>query len=94
MMPLHCLWAKLNDGTRGQFEYDLTWFRFYFDFVRPHAQCGCCYIVCWRGWGGGEGSSGCRWTRFDGDVDGCRWINYQISYISHDLRGPRDQGVI
>ena len=26
MIPLHSLWAKLNNRTRGQFEYDLTCF--------------------------------------------------------------------
>ena len=24
MIPLHCLWAKLNNGTGGQFECDVT----------------------------------------------------------------------
>ena len=31
MIPLHCLWAKWNNATRGQFDY-----------VRLHARCGCC----------------------------------------------------
>ena len=52
-IPLHCLWAKSNNRTRGQFECDVTWFCFYFEFVRSHAWCGCCSIVCWRGWQGG-----------------------------------------
>ena len=32
MIPLHCLWAKLNNQTRGQFECDVTWFLFLFWF--------------------------------------------------------------
>ena len=34
MISLHCLWAKSNNTTRGQFECDVTWFCFCFDFVR------------------------------------------------------------
>ena len=49
MIPLHCLWAKSNNRTRDQFEYDVTWFCF--ELVCPHAQCGCWSIVFWRGWG-------------------------------------------
>ena len=30
--------AKPKDRTRGQFECDLTWFCFCFDFVRSHAR--------------------------------------------------------
>ena len=41
MIPLHCLWAKSNNRTRGQFECDVTWFCFCFDFVRSHVRCGC-----------------------------------------------------
>ena len=48
MIPLHCLWAKSNNRTRGQFECDVTWFCSCFDFVRSHARCGCCSIVCLR----------------------------------------------
>ena len=48
MIPLHCLWAKSNNRTRDQFECDVTWFCFCFDFVRPHARCGCCSVVCLR----------------------------------------------
>ena len=55
MMPLHCLWAKSNNRTRGQFECDVTWFWFCFDFVCSHARWGCCSIVCWRGCVWGEG---------------------------------------
>ena len=40
MIPLHCLWAKSNNKTRDQFECDVSWFRFCFDFVRSHAGCG------------------------------------------------------
>ena len=28
MIPLHCLWPKLNNRTRGQFECDVIWFCF------------------------------------------------------------------
>ena len=44
--------AKSNNRTRGQFEYDVTWFCFYFDFVRLQARCGCCSIAClyFPGW--------------------------------------------
>ena len=48
MIPLHYLWSKLNNRTRGQFECDVTWFCFYFEFVRSHVRCRCCPIVCWR----------------------------------------------
>ena len=51
MIPLHCLWAKSNNRTPGQFECDMTWFYFCFDFVRSHARCAFCSIVCWREWG-------------------------------------------
>ena len=34
MIPLHGLWAKSNNTTLGQFECDMTWFCFCFDFVR------------------------------------------------------------
>ena len=33
MMPLNFLWAKSNSRTRGQFECDMTWFYFSFDFA-------------------------------------------------------------
>ena len=48
MIPLHFLWAKSNNRTHGQFECDVTWFCFCFDFVRSHVRCGCCSIVCLR----------------------------------------------
>ena len=34
MIPLHCLWDKSNNTTRGQFEHDVTCFCFCFNFVR------------------------------------------------------------
>ena len=37
-----------NNRTRGQFECDVTWFGFCFGFVRSHARCDCCSIVCLR----------------------------------------------
>ena len=48
MIPLHFLWAKSNNRAHGQFECDVTWFCFCFDFVRSHARCSCCSIVCLR----------------------------------------------
>ena len=47
-MPLRCLWTKSNKRARGQFLCGVTWFYFCFDFVRSHARCGCCFIVCRR----------------------------------------------
>ena len=44
--PFHCLWAKSNYRMRGQFECNLTWFCFCFDFIRSHALCGFCSIAC------------------------------------------------
>ena len=70
-MPLHCLWVKSNNRTRGQFECDVTWFCFYFESVHLHLERGCCSIVCWRGWVGvkigrsrsnGWKNFGRRWT--------------------------------
>ena len=48
IIPFYYLWAKSNNRTRGQFEYDVIQFWFCFDFVRSHARCGCYSIVCWR----------------------------------------------
>ena len=49
MILLHCLWAKSNNRTCRQFEYDVTlFFLFFFDFVHSHARGGCCSIVCLR----------------------------------------------
>ena len=48
IIPLHCLWTKSNNRRRGQFECNVTWFYFCFDFVRSHTRCGCCSIVCLR----------------------------------------------
>ena len=47
-IPLHRLWTKSNNRARGQFECDVTWFCFWFDFFRSHARFGCCSIVCLR----------------------------------------------
>ena len=46
IIPLHYLWAKSNNRTRGQFHCDATWFCFCFDFVHSHTRWGCCSIVC------------------------------------------------
>ena len=48
LTSLHCLWAKLNNRTRGQFERGVTWFCFCFDFVRSQSRYGCCSIFCLR----------------------------------------------
>ena len=60
IISLHYLQAKSNNRTCGQFECDVNWFCFCFDFVRSLARCGCCSIVYWRvcgcvGAGGREG---------------------------------------
>ena len=39
MIPLHCLWAKLSNRMCGQFEWYVTRFCFYFDFVCSHVWC-------------------------------------------------------
>ena len=46
------MWAKSNNRTHGQFEFDVTWFCFSFNLVRSHAQCGYYSIVCSSVWGG------------------------------------------
>ena len=51
MIPLRCLWVKSNNRTRGQFEYEVTFFFFFlrlFDFVHSHARGSCYFIVCVR----------------------------------------------
>ena len=65
MIPLHCLSAKSNNKTRGQFECGMTWFCFCFDFIGSHAREGGSgrgdeewgsFKSGRRGWeGGGEG---------------------------------------
>ena len=62
MIPLHCLWAKSNNRTCGKFECNVTWFCFYFEFIRSHARCGCRSIVYYRGWVGGVGGFVWNWT--------------------------------
>ena len=52
MIPLHCLWAKLNNRTRNQFGMWRSWLCFSFDFVRSHVRCDCCSTACWTGLGG------------------------------------------
>ena len=48
MIPLDCLWAKSNNRRCGQFECNVTWFHFCFDFICSYVQCGCFSIVCLR----------------------------------------------
>ena len=48
MIPLHCFWAKSNNRKRDKCERDVLSFVFCFVFVRSHARCGCCSIVCLR----------------------------------------------
>ena len=71
MISWHDLKAKSNNKTHGQFEWDLIWFCFCFDFICSHAWCGCCSLVSWRGGvhlklviqgKGGWENFGCRWT--------------------------------
>ena len=45
MIPLHCLWDKSNNRTRRQFDFDVTWICFCFNFVCSYARCGFCSIV-------------------------------------------------
>ena len=67
---MHCLWVKSSNRTHGQFECDETWLCFNFDFVRSHALCDLCSIVCWRG----EGSFKIRCPRSRGwENFGRRW---------------------
>ena len=87
-IPLHYLWAKSSNTTRGQFVYDVTWFYFCFDFVRSHAWCGCCFIVCWRGWTGfvliwTSRSMGWKhfWRRWTGGGGSCKLDNFHGRHI-------------
>ena len=50
MISLHCFWAKSSNRTYGQSKCHVTYFCFCFYFVCAHERCGCCFIVCWRGW--------------------------------------------
>ena len=49
MIPLHCLWAKSNNRTHGQFECDITWFCFW----RGWGE-GVCLKLVVQGQGGGK----------------------------------------
>ena len=46
LIPLYCLWSESNNRAHDQFECDVSWFCFCFDFVRLHARFGCCSKVC------------------------------------------------
>ena len=48
LISLRYLWAKSKNRVRGQFECDVAWFCFWFDFVGSNAQCSCCSTVCLR----------------------------------------------
>ena len=48
MIPLHYLWAKSNNITCGQFECNVSWFCFCFDFVHSYSRCRCCSAVCFQ----------------------------------------------
>ena len=45
MIPLHCLWAKSNNRTRGHFECDVTWFFVLMSFVHMHGAVVVPYFV-------------------------------------------------
>ena len=83
MMQLHYLWAKLNKRTCGQFKCDVTWFCFCFNFVRLHARCSYCSIVCFlffvAFFGGDSFKIGCSksrgWENF-----GLRWTGAEGSW--------------
>ena len=36
MIPLHCLWAKSNNRTRGQFGCDVTFVFVFISFIHMH----------------------------------------------------------
>ena len=47
MIPLHCLWDKLNNRTCGHFEYDVALFFYYYYYYFVHSLARCsCSIVC------------------------------------------------
>ena len=49
VIPLYFLWAKSNNRTRSQFECNVNWFCFCFDFICSHAWRGCWFLVGCRG---------------------------------------------
>ena len=76
MIALYCLRAKSNMSKRSQFERDVTWFYFCFDFVRLHARYhlerGICFKLDVQDQGGGRIS--------DVDVPGMKSLeNWTIS---------------
>ena len=42
----HCIVCGLNRTIERVISLNVTWIGFV--FVRSHARCGCCSIVCWR----------------------------------------------
>ena len=46
MISLHYLWGKSKIRMCSQFECDVTWYCFCFDFVCSNARCRCCSVVC------------------------------------------------
>ena len=85
-IPLHCLLAKSNNRTRGQFECEAAWFCFHFDFVRSHARC----LLLFHNLLEGVGSSfkiGC--PRSSGLKNfKCRWTGGLGSWKLDKLHGP------
>ena len=83
MTPLHCLWAKSNNRTRGQFECDVTWFLFLFWFHSFTCTVLLLFHSLLKGVGGsfkiglsksrGWKKIGRRWTR-GMDVHYSQWI--------------------
>ena len=56
MIALHYVWAKLNNRMCAQFESDMTWYCFCFDFVCSYELCSCTagLKLDAQGQGGGE----------------------------------------
>ena len=78
MIPLHCLWTKSNNRTRGQFECGVNCFCSCFDFVPSYA----CYDL-----EGGESfeMGRPRWTRWKNF--GCIWTGGEESWKLDNFHG-------
>ena len=91
MIPLHCLWAKSNNRTHGQFECDVTWFCFCFiSFDRMY---GAVIVPQFVGEGGGnrlkldvQGQEGGKILDVDGQGGWGVLIIRQFSWTSYVYR--------
>ena len=86
IIKLHCLWAKSNNRTRGQFEYDVTWFCFCFNFVCSHTWWSYCSIVCWRG--REHSPKNGRPRSMGWKIFGCRWAGGGMSWKLDNFCSP------